>query len=205
MTVSNELATIDQTLASPITLFEDVQRIAKAYAASALVPAAFQNNLPNCIIAISLAHRIGAEYMAVMQNLHVIHGKPSWSAQFIISCINSCGKFSPLRFDCTDESCFAFAKDKATDETLNGPTVTIDMAKKEGWYQKNGSKWQTMAPLMLRYRAATFFGRLYCPEILMGMHAKDELEDMQSANARIVTKPTFEDPPDEDGILRAQS
>lgn len=46
-----------------------------------------------------------------------------------------------------------------------------------GWYSKNGSKWQTMPELMLRYRAATFFGRLYAPDILMGMKAEEELKD----------------------------
>jgi hypothetical protein len=52
------------------------------------------------------------------------------------------------------------------------------MAKKEGWFNRNGSKWQTMPELMLRYRAATFFSRLYCPEITMGMHSREEVEDI---------------------------
>ena len=42
---------------------------------------------------------------------------------------------------------------------------------------KNGSKWQTMPELMLRYRAATFFGRLYAPDILMGMRSDVEVYD----------------------------
>ena len=51
------------------------------------------------------------------------------------------------------------------------------MAVKEGWYQKNGSKWQTMPDQMLRYRAAAFFGRIYAPEILMGIYSADEVRD----------------------------
>ena len=53
------------------------------------------------------------------------------------------------------------------------------MAKKEGWFQKAGSKWQTMPELMLKYRAAAFFGRLYAPEIMMGMHTEFEIQDIQ--------------------------
>ena len=53
----------------------------------------------------------------------------------------------------------------------------MEMAVKEGWYQKNGSKWQTMAGQMLRYRAAAFFGRIYAPEILMGIYSADEVRD----------------------------
>jgi hypothetical protein len=32
---------------------------------------------------------------------------------------------------------------------------------------------------MLRYRAASFFGRLYAPEILMGMHSVEEAVDIK--------------------------
>ena len=52
------------------------------------------------------------------------------------------------------------------------------MAKKEGWYGKSGSKWQTMPQLMLQYRAAAFLIRTTAPEIMMGMEAADELEDI---------------------------
>jgi hypothetical protein len=56
--------------------------------------------------------------------------------------------------------------------------VSIVMAKAEGWYGKNGSKWKTMPELMLKYRAATLYVRLYAPELTMGMHTADELEDV---------------------------
>ena len=52
------------------------------------------------------------------------------------------------------------------------------MAKAEGWLTKTGSKWQTMPELMLKYRAAAFFGRLYAPEVLMGMQTAEEVIDI---------------------------
>jgi hypothetical protein len=53
------------------------------------------------------------------------------------------------------------------------------MAKAEGWVTKAGSKWKTMSELMLMYRAASFFGRLYAPEVLMGMHSVEEIQDAE--------------------------
>ena len=50
---------------------------------------------------------------------------------------------------------------EGTNETVIGATVTIGMAKAEGWVNKTGSKWQTMPELMLAYRAATFFARTH--------------------------------------------
>ena len=42
----------------------------------------------------------------------------------------------------------AFVLDK-NDHRVEGPTISIQMAKAEGWYDKNGSKWKTMPDVML--------------------------------------------------------
>ena len=176
--------------------FQDGQRMAQALAASSLVPQDYRNNVANTLVALEMAQRTGSSPMAVMQNMHVIHGRPSWSAQFVIAALNSCGRFGPLRFRVTgsgdDETCVAWAIDRATGDALDGPPVSIGMAKKEGWFGKSGSKWQTMPQLMLRYRAAKFFGNLYAPDVLMGMHTADEVEDIGPAPARAATATTFD-------------
>lgn len=162
--------------------FQDGQRIANALSSSTLVPQDYRGNVANTLVALEMAQRTGSSPMTVMQNMHVIHGRPSWSSQFVIAALNSCGMFSPIRFRVAGEGdqkgCIAWAYDKATGDELEGPEVTIKMAKDEGWYGKNGSKWKTMPDLMLRYRAAKFFGNLYAPHILMGMHSADEIEDI---------------------------
>ena len=56
--------------------------------------------------------------------------------------------------------------------------VSIDMAKAEGWYGKQGSKWKTMPEVMLRYRAASFFSRTYCPDLTGGFHSQEEAMDI---------------------------
>jgi hypothetical protein len=162
--------------------FELAQRIASALSKSSLVPSEYRDNVPNCLIALEMANRIGCSPLMAMQNLYVIQGRPSWSSAFIIASINSCGRFSPLRFTLKGEgmqrSCIASAIEKATGELLEGPEVSMAMAKAEGWLGRNGSKWQTMPELMLRYRSAAFFGRLYAPEMLLGMQAQEEVSDV---------------------------
>jgi hypothetical protein len=153
---------------------------------SALIPKEFQGNIQNTMIALEMANRIGASPLAVMQNLYIVHGKPSWSSTFIIAAINSSQRFEPLRFDVTGEGeslrCVAWTTEKGKDQRIEGPPVTMKMAKAEGWVDKNGSKWKTMPELMIRYRAAAFFGRLYTPEIMMGMQTKEEILDIQHAD-----------------------
>ena len=227
---ANQLAQQNSTKL-PVTMgfgnlesFEFLQRSAKAFANSTMVPTAYQavvtkgfgrnqkieDNpaaLSNCMIALDMAQRMDANPLQVMQNLHVIEGKPSWSSQFIIAAINSSGKFSPLRFDLEwlgemdatystyewdngnkveqkhkvrikNARCVAWATEKATGERLESAPVTIEMAVNEGWYSKNGSKWRSMPDLMLRYRSAAFFGRVYAPELLMGLPTSEEVQDV---------------------------
>lgn len=78
-----------------------------------------------------------------------------------------------------NKTCVAWAEEKATGERLESPSVSLEMAIKEGWYNKSGSKWQTMPDLMLRYRAAAFFQRTYWPELTMGLHTVDEVQDFE--------------------------
>jgi hypothetical protein len=58
------------------------------------------------------------------------------------------------------------------------------MASVEGWSTKKGTKWATMPELMLQYRAAAFFGRVYCPEILNGLYSEQEAMDIATTNAQ---------------------
>lgn len=183
--VHQERALVSEGVFSGSAAFENAQRMAKALSSSDLVPPAYKGNIANCLIALEVAQRTGSSALAVTQNLHVIHGRPSWSSQYIIGALNSCGRFAPLRFLMKGEgdkrSCVAWTVDKYG-EKLEGPEVSIAMAKAEGWLNKNGSKWQTMPELMLRYRAAAFFGRLYAPDILMGMQSDDEIRDVSPSH-----------------------
>lgn len=204
--------------------FALLQRAARLLSSSTLVPAQYRavkeikeygkvtgyednpNAVANCVIALNIARRMRADELMVMQNLYVVEGRPSWSSQWVIAAVNTCGKFSPLRFEMTklgqkeveysvtewengkkqvrkvkqqieNVQCVAWTLERGTSERLEGPPVTMEMAVQEGWYGKNGSKWQTMPEVMLRYRAASFFGKLYAPELLMGLPTAEEVHD----------------------------
>jgi hypothetical protein len=55
------------------------------------------------------------------------------------------------------------------------------MAKAEGWTRN--AKYQTMPEHMLRWRSATMLIRLFAPEVMLGIPAADELEDITPLRA----------------------
>jgi hypothetical protein len=176
---------------SGIAAFEAAQRMAQALCTSSMVPTEYrgQQGLSNSLIALEIAARMGLSPLVVMQNMTPIHGKPTWSSSFLIATVNASGRFTPLRFVFDDKDqpsrCYAVASDKASGEVLEGETISVEMAKREGWwsrpdrYGKETSKWQSMTGQMLRYRAAAFWVKVYCPEISLGLMTQDEAADVQ--------------------------
>ena len=181
---------------SGIAAFDAAQRMAKALCSSSLVPKEYQGQqgLANSLIALEIASRMRLSPLVVMQNMTPIHGRPTWSSKFLIATVNASGRFSPLRFVFDNKEqptrCHAVATDKATGEVLEGETITLELARKEGWWSRKDrqgnetSKWQTMTGQMLRYRAAAWWANVYCPEIALGLMTQEEALDIEPVTVR---------------------
>lgn len=186
--MSEERAVVSSTGTAMSSMFEFGGNIERAWkfadvlSRSKIIPDTFQGNPASVLIALDMSNRMRRNPLEVMQAMYIVHGKPSFSSSFLISLINSCGYYEPLRFRFSGEgesrSCVAWTVDKRTGEKVEGPEVSIGMAKSEGWYDKNGSKWKTMPEVMLRYRAASFFSRTYCPDLTGGFHSQEEAMDI---------------------------
>lgn len=161
--------------------FKMAYQMAKALSQSTIVPQHFQRNEANCLVAISQAQKMNIDPFTVMQNMYMIQGKISWKSSFLIAMINASGKYdTELQFEEEEKagepySCRCWTTKDG--RRVDGIKVTMDMAEKEGWTKKNGSKWKTLPGLMLRYRAASFFANLNCPELTSGFYTREEMLD----------------------------
>lgn len=189
--------------------FEATQRIAMMYAMSNFIPDSYKYRngqpleqnvvLANCTIALEMATRMQANPLMVMQNLYIVHGQPAFSSKFLIACINASKRFSPIRYEfkgeegTDDYACRAIAyeaNDTKHKEPLEGDWISMRMAKAEGWTSKKGNKWLSMPTQMLRYRAAAFWQRAYCPEISMGLLTAEEAQDAFAQTYEEVKQPS---------------
>ena len=198
---STEPRPIATAMFASVAGFEVAHQIATQLASSQFVPDDYKGTkgIGNLLIAMELANRTQQPLMAVLQSLHVIHGKPGWAAQWIIMQINQSPKFvDGLRFEWENsdpekdglrhkqtgallapgDTCYGYAVRRSDGSKAVGTRISIAMAEKEGWMKRTGSKWLTMPEQMLMYRAATFFARAHCPEVLFGAMTQDELVDI---------------------------
>lgn len=166
-------------------------QMAKAFAGSTIVPKEYQGHFENGLVAIELATRMKISPLAVMQNLDIIQGRPSWRASFLIGMINGSGKYDmELQFlEEQDKNGKPFACTCWTEKEgrkITGIKVDMNMVNAEGWNRKPGSKWVTMPQVMLRYRAASFFARMNCPELTSGLCTAEEVSEFTEVPAETV-------------------
>lgn len=154
---------------------------------SQLLPERFRNKPEDVMLLMDLAARMKVPLFALAKAMYVVHGEIGLSGQFCISLINACGRFTPFTPvyvgdpESSDYGCYGVATRIADGVICKSTTITIQMAQNEGWMRN--SKWKTMTDQMLAYRAAAFFARVYCPDVLCGLQTTDEITDVRGEEA----------------------
>lgn len=184
--MTNKLTTQDQDFSKALSntnAYNQAMVVAKNLAKSNFIPQTFKGNEADCLIALIMSEQLKTNPVTLMQEMYIVHGKPAFSAKFITSLANKLGPFTaPIAYevkgkgDDLEVTAYAPMKDGPRAEA----TVSMKMAKAEGWASKN-KKYQTMPEHMLKFRAATFLARTYCPDVLMGFTSKEEVKDVYVA------------------------
>lgn len=179
--------------------FEETQRRVKAITSSPIWPKAYQD-VGSGLIIFEMAMRIGMSPLEVAQNVHIVHGVPSWKSSYIIQKIAEtydsfeyvervAGKVQ-ADGKAIDNVCLKIVATR-DGKAYEGEEVSYEMAITEGWWSRSGSKWKTMPRQMLTYRAAAFFNRKWPMSNTFGIRPEDEVEDIEA----VVVQPVTATPP----------
>lgn len=174
----------DPTPTTNLSTFSDNWKIATQLAKSDIIPENYKNKPQNIVIAMGIANQMQLDPFTVMQNLALIKGKTSWSGSFCRTLIERTGKFKDLELNYIGErgkdsyGCYLSATRASDGKKIDGPQVTIAMAKAEGW--TSNKKWTTLPDLMLAYRCQSYFCRIHCPEAMTGIYTTEEIEDINT-------------------------
>lgn len=191
--MSNQLTEVQKSYLSVFSSDERYERalqVAETLSNSDLVPSQYKGKPANCLIALDVSRQVNSSPLIVMQNLNIILGKPSWSSTYISAAIHSRYKNVKVILDGEglERGCKVVVYDDSGKILHEGARVTMRMASDEGWTNKTGSKWRTMPDLMLQYRANAFFGRVHCPDKLIGLQSEYEVYDVSEKESIIDVK-----------------
>lgn len=153
----------------------EVKHLQRAYmlSTSSLVPDVFRGDYRALFIMSQLAESMGVRLIECLQGGYMVYGKWAWSAEFMIKRVLGLGIFTAIDYESGGEMKDGTAWMRAIGTRADGTkaigsTVSLGMARAEGWYDKKGSKWNTMPAIMLRKRAATFLIRETAPHAFGG-------------------------------------
>lgn len=192
---SKELSTV-QAAPALINWFDSksvtaAYNVAKLMSTCGMLPERFKGKPADVLIAMDLATRMNLSLVTVCQDLYVVQGNPVWSGKYCIAAINGCGRYSPLEFVWFDEKtggCSARAIDLRTGKECVSAPITNETVKAFGWDKKNNSMWNIpgQREQMFMYRAAAYFARTFCPDVLSGMYTAEEMYDVKQNYDNIV-------------------
>lgn len=193
---------------------QEMYRLAETIASSDVIPDTFRRKPSNVFMALEIATRLDLGVFEVMQCLYPAPGgKYGFESRYVIGLANKRGPFDgPIWYEESGQgdgfTVTAKARIKATGQ-VTSYSVSMAMARREGWAPngkktKSGKpvgnpKYESMPGLMLRYRAATLLIRTTCPEVLLGMHTREELEDVHGFQGprHVEAEPQHHDPLDD--------
>ncbi len=177
--MSNSLVRVDSSQNSTglaLRTPEDAMKVASIAAQERLYGV---RNAQEAFVRIATGLEIGLSPFQSLNAIHVIEGRPTLSAQWMVALIKS----SPIceKFVCTvstDKVATYVTKRKNEGEmTLS---FTIEQAQRGGLTGRG--PWKAHTEDMLRARAASKLARMVYPDLLAGMYTPDEVADIPTTH-----------------------
>lgn len=186
--MSTELATTNTTPGGAMSL-PDKMRYAEALASASLLPAQYREKPGNVLLAMELGDALGIPPIQAINDVHVIEGKPSASANLIGAMVRKAGHKLRVSGDDTYATAQIIRADDP-DFTFE-VTWTLDRAKHAGLLPgKPASNWAKYPAAMLKARAITECARSATPDALYGViYTPEELGSTVTEDGTPVVNP----------------
>jgi len=189
---STEVARVAPAAAEPAGVsLNERMRYAQVLAAADLLPTAYKAKPANVLLAMEYGEALGLSTITAIQQVNVIEGKPTASAQLIASLVRKAGHRLRVTGDDRhavalvlrkDDPEFEFRAEWTVERAAQAGLCTVDPEGRARARSRNGDKplpWETYTAAMLKARAISEVARDACPEVLAGV-ASYTAEEIQS-------------------------
>ncbi|MGG2103797.1 hypothetical protein [Stenotrophomonas sp. NRRL B-14846] len=172
-------------------------KMASMLSDSTVIPAPYQGNPSNCLIAIDYAARLRVSPVMLMQNMDVVKGRPGLRGAFLIGLINACPTVQSNRSS-SGAAPPTMAPGSLLATTAAAPTRPRSKramsCRARGWTGRWSSAKAGTAitaarsrsgtrsrDQMFQYRAASFWSRTNASDVTLGLHTVEELDYLENA------------------------
>jgi hypothetical protein len=167
------------------TSIEQAWKLAEMLAESSFLPQHLRGKPADIFAICAMGSDLSMSYMQSINNIYVVNGRPSLSADAMVALVLRSGKASYFR--CTETT-----SQKAVYETLrNGDAepvalpYTIEQARNSGRMGRSPT-WKTDPEDMLRKRASSKLARMVYPDVVGGFVTPEEIADSALPKPRYV-------------------
>ena len=151
--------------AAPAGHLTERMRYAQALAAADLLPASYRSKPANVLLAMEYGLALGLDTVTAIQQVHIIEGRPSASAQLLAALVRRAGH--RLRVSGDDRHATAEIIRHDDPEFTFTSEWTIERAATANLAGRD--QWKKYPAAMLKARAITEVARDACPEVLSGV------------------------------------
>lgn len=165
----------------------DKMQYAEAMAQASLLPRAYQRQPGNVLLAMEFGDALGIPAIQAINDIHVIEGKPTASANLIGALVRKAGH--KLRVFGDDQQATAQVIRADDPDFTFEVTWTVQRAQQAGLVRKGGN-WEKYPAAMLKARAITEVARAACPDALYGViYTPEELGAVVTEDGDPVASP----------------
>lgn len=166
-----ETQTLDRHAYEPRS-WQDAAQMAEALVRSGMLPKGVAK--PAAALAVIVQGReFGLTAMQSLRSIHVIDGKPTFSADMMVALVHRSGLAEFFRCVETTGEIATFETRRKGEPSATRLSFTVDDAKAAGLLGRG--PWSKHRPEMLRARAKSNLARLVYPDVLAGVYSPGEL------------------------------
>lgn len=169
-----EVAMLDRTTDSWTVVLEQVADLAVKIAGTDFVPDGLRGKPGQVAAAILHGRELGLPPMTALASTHVIKGKPAISAEAMRALVLQAGHQLAI-VESTTARCTIRGRRADVDEWTT-VTWTMDDARQAGLL--NNNQWKTYPRQMLTARASVELARMIFADVIHGMRAIEEMDDV---------------------------
>lgn len=150
-----------------------MEGMAKVFIASGAMPKHIQNGSQLMVI-MQTGRELGMMPMESVNSLYIINGRVAMQSQAMLTKVLGSGiKLQWLEE--TDKKCVVKFSGLGRPDYIS--TFTIEEATQAGLTSKGGP-WKQYPKIMLRWRALALGARVFCPDVIQGLHTVEELANV---------------------------